>query len=136
MCFTSLDRFICSDFILFVAKVNGIVYLISVSSLSLLVYRNARDFCVLILSFAGLANSLIVAAVVRQSLSCVQLFATPWTVALQVPVFQYLPEFAQIDVIESVMLSNHLILFRPLLLPSICPSIKVFSNQLALHIRG
>ena len=38
--------------------------------------------------------------------------------------------------IESVMSSNHLILYRPLLfLPSIFPSIRVFSNELALHIR-
>ena len=38
--------------------------------------------------------------------------------------------------IESVMLSNHLILCRPLLLSSIFPSIRVFSNESALHIRG
>ena len=37
--------------------------------------------------------------------------------------------------IESVMPSNHLILCRPLLLPSIFPSVKVFSNVSALHIR-
>ena len=36
---------------------------------------------------------------------------------------------------ESVMPSNHLILCRPLLLPSIFPSIRVFSNELALHMR-
>ena len=37
--------------------------------------------------------------------------------------------------IELVMLSNHLVLCQPLLLPSICPSIKVFSSEPALHIR-
>ena len=37
--------------------------------------------------------------------------------------------------IESVMPSNHLILCRPLLLPSIFPSIRVFSNESVLHIR-
>ena len=37
--------------------------------------------------------------------------------------------------IESVMPSNHLILYRPLLLPSIFPTIRVFSNESALHIR-
>ena len=37
--------------------------------------------------------------------------------------------------IESVMPSNHLILYHPLLLPSIFPSIRVFSNELVLHIR-
>ena len=49
------------------------------------------------------------------------------------PVLRYLTEFAQVHVIELVMLSNHLTLHRPfLLLPSIFPSIGVFSNELAL----
>ena len=52
------------------------------------------------------------------------------------PVHHYLPEFAQFMSIESVMPSNHLILCRPLLLlPLIFPSIRAFSNELALHIR-
>ena len=52
------------------------------------------------------------------------------------PVLHSLPEFAQLMSIESVMPSNHLILWHPLLLlPSIVPSIRVFSNELALHIR-
>ena len=52
------------------------------------------------------------------------------------PVHHQLPEFTKPMSIESVMPSNHLILCRPLLiLPSICPSIKVFSNESALHIR-
>ena len=52
------------------------------------------------------------------------------------PGLQSLPEFAQIHVLESVMLSNHLILCRPLLLlPSIFPSTRVFSSESALHIR-
>ena len=51
------------------------------------------------------------------------------------PVHHYLPEFKFMSV-ESVMLPNHLILCRPhLLLPSIFPSIRVFSNESALHIR-
>ena len=50
-------------------------------------------------------------------------------------VLHHLLEFAQTHPIESVMSSNHLILCRPLLLlPSIFPSIKVFSNESALHI--
>ena len=51
------------------------------------------------------------------------------------PVHHQLPEFKLVS-IESVMLSNHLILCHPLLLlPSICPCIRVFSNEMALHIR-
>ena len=46
--FVSLGRYIPKYFILFIAMVNGIVSLISLSVFSLLVYRNARDFCVLI----------------------------------------------------------------------------------------
>ena len=55
----SLGRYIPKYFILFVAMVNGIVSLISLSTFSLLVYRNARDFCVLILYPATLLYSLI-----------------------------------------------------------------------------
>ena len=52
------------------------------------------------------------------------------------PVYHQLPELAQTHVHRSVMPSNHLILCRPLLLlPSIFPSIKVFSNELVLLIR-
>ena len=72
-----------------------------------------------------------------QSLSCVRLFATPWTTAgqasLSITNSQSPPKPMSI---ESVMPSSHLILCRPLLLlPSIFPSIKVFSNESALHIR-
>ena len=72
-----------------------------------------------------------------QSLSSVQLFVTPWTAAhqasLSITNSQSLPKLMSI---ESVMPSNHLILCRPLLLlPSIFPSIRVFSNKSALRIR-
>ena len=72
-----------------------------------------------------------------QSLSRVRLFAAPWTAARQASLsitnFQSLPKFMSI---ESVMPSNHLILCRPLLLlPSIFPSIRVFSHESALCIR-
>ena len=58
MSFVSLGRYIPKYFILFIAMVNGIVSLISFSTFSLLVYRNARDFCVLILYPAVLLYSL------------------------------------------------------------------------------
>ena len=69
-----------------------------------------------------------------QSLSHVQLFATPWTTAHpSITNCRSLPISMSI---ESVMPSNHLILCPPLLLlPSIFPSIRVFSSESALHIR-
>ena len=51
------------------------------------------------------------------------------------PVYHQCPEFTQIHVIELVMPSSHLILCRPLLLPPIPPSIRVFSNESALRMR-
>ena len=52
------------------------------------------------------------------------------------PVHHQLPEFIQTHITESVMPSNHLILCRPLLLlPSIFPNIRVFSNESALRIK-
>ena len=57
--FVSLGRYIPKYFILFVAMVNGIVSLVSLSVISLLVYKNVRDFCVLILYPATLLYSLI-----------------------------------------------------------------------------
>ena len=72
-----------------------------------------------------------------QSLSRVWLFETPWTAARQASLSitnsRSLPKLMST---ESVMPSNHLILCCPLLLlPSIFPSIRVFSNESALHIR-
>ena len=60
-----------------------------------------------------------------------------WTAARQVSLsFTIFWSLLKLMTIESVMPSNHLILCRPvLLLPSVFPSIRVFSNELALHIR-
>ena len=60
--FASLGRFIPRYFILIVAMLNGIVSFISFSDLSLLVYRNARDFCVLIFYPVTLPNSLMISS--------------------------------------------------------------------------
>ena len=70
--FVSLGRFTPKYFILFVAMVNGIVSLISLSVFSLLVYRNARDFCVLILYPAILLYLLL--SSVFYSFLCIGLF--------------------------------------------------------------
>ena len=72
-----------------------------------------------------------------QSLSCIQLFATPWTAACQASLsITNSWSLLKLMSIESVMPSNHLILCHPPLLPpSIFPSIRVFSNETALRIR-
>ena len=75
--------------------------------------------------------------VVIQSPSHVWLFATSWTVAQQASLsFTISRSLCKLMSIEPMMLCNHLTLCCPLLLlPSIFPSIRVFSNELALHIR-
>ena len=73
----------------------------------------------------------------RQLLSRVQLFVTPWTAACQGSLsITSSDSVLKLMSIESVMPSNHLILCCPiLLLPSIFPSIRVFSNESVFHIR-
>ena len=72
-----------------------------------------------------------------QLLSSVWLFATPWNAARQASLSSTSSwSLLKLMAIESVMPSNHLILCGPLFLPpSIVPSIRVFSNESALHIR-
>ena len=72
-----------------------------------------------------------------QSLSCVWLFATSWIAARQASLsITNSKSSLRLMSIESVMPSSHLILCRPLLLlPPIPPSIRVFSNELTLHMR-
>ena len=66
---------------------------------------------------------------VVQTLSCVQLFTTPWTAACQASLsFTVSRSLRKLMAIKSVMPSNLLILCRPLLLPSVFPSIRVFSS--------
>jgi len=72
-----------------------------------------------------------------QSLSHVWIFVTPWTTAYQASLYITNSwSLLKLMSIESVMPSNHLILCCPLLLlPSIFPSIRIFSNESVLHIR-
>ena len=71
-----------------------------------------------------------------QPLSPVRLFATPWTAACQASLsITNSWSLLKLMSIELVMPSNNLIFCRPLLLPPIPPSIRVFSNESALHIR-
>ena len=68
-----------------------------------------------------------------QSISHVQLFVTSWTAAQQASLsFTDSQSLLKLMSIESMMASNHLILCHPLLLLSIFPSIRVFSNESAL----
>ena len=72
-----------------------------------------------------------------QSLSCVRVFVTPLTAALQASMtITNSRSLLRLMSIESVMPSNHLLLCCPLLLlPSIFPSTRVFANESVLHIR-
>ena len=71
-----------------------------------------------------------------QSLNHVQHFATPWTAAHQASLSMINSQsLLKLKAIESVLPSNHLMCCHPLLLPSIFPSITVFSNESALHMR-
>ena len=71
-----------------------------------------------------------------QSLSRVWLFVTPWTVAHQASLsITNSRNLFKLKFVKSMMPSNHLILCCPLLLPSVFPSIRVFSNESILHIR-
>ena len=80
---------------------------------------------------------LLIHIMVVQLLGHVQLFATPWTASHQASLpFTISQSLLKLMSIELVMPSNHLILCRPLvLLPSIFPSIRVFSNKSVLLIR-
>ena len=79
-----------------------------------------------------------VLVVVVQLLSHIWRLVTPWTAACQSSLsFTISWSLFKFISIKSVMLSNHLILYCPLLiLPSIFPCVRVFSNELTLHIRG
>ena len=74
--------------------------------------------------------------IVVQLPSQVQLFVTPCTAAHRAYLFLTIsPGLLKLMSIELVMPSSHFILYHPLLLPSTFSSVRVFSNELALHIR-
>ena len=89
-----------------------------------------RQLCHILLLCSFLLSSI-------QSLSHVQLFATPRTAAYQASLsITNSRSLLKLMCIESVMPSNHLIFYHPLLLlPSIFPSIRVFFTESVLHIR-
>ena len=82
------------------------------------------------------ADIILMDLVSRKSLSHVWLFVTLWTSACQASLsFIISWSLLKLMSIESVMPCNHLILYRPLLLlPSVFPNMRVFSNESALHI--
>ena len=80
----------------------------------------------------------LITVIVVQALSSVQLFVTPWTAAHldSLLFFNISLGLLKLTSIDSVMSPNHLVLYHPiLLLPSIFPKIRVFSNESAIHIR-
>ena len=95
------------------------------------------EFCIFHVYYDFLLCELPVYRVSVQSLSHVQLFATPWTAAHQASLsITNSWSLLKFMFIESVMPSNRLILCRTLLLlPSIFPSIRVFSNESVLCIK-
>ena len=108
-----------------------------------LALNTSKGFCEL--PFTGvyktllsvLINQLTIQYSSVQSFSQVQLFPTPWAAARQTSLsITNFKGLLKLISIESVMPSNHLILYHPLLLPpSIFPSIRVFSNESVLRIR-
>ena len=87
-------------------------------------------------TFPQLSHSFCLLFSSVQSLSHVQLIASPWTAARQASLsITNSQTLLKLMSIESVMPSNHLILCRPLLLPPIPPSIRVFSNESILCMR-
>ena len=82
-------------------------------------------------------SAILLVVITVQSLSHVQLFVTPWSSERQAPLCSTISQsLLKFTFIESVMPSNHLILCCPLLLlPSVFPSIRVFSSESAFSIK-
>ena len=105
------------------------------SSLIIWSFQNQSRFYPLHSTLSSLPNSYVLAVV--HSLNHVQLFVTPWTAVYQASLsFTISQSLLKLMSLELVMPSNYLILHCPLiLLPSIFPSIRVFSNESTLCIR-
>ena len=115
----------------FVGKVMSLLF----SMLSRLVIAFLIRSKHLLISWLQSPSAVIFSSV--QSLSRVRLFATPWTAACQASLsITNSQSLLKLMSIQLVMPSNHLILCRPLLLlPSIFPGVRVFSNESVLRIR-
>ena len=106
--------------------------IISESTNSLIILPAVHGLAVTRMWYVGSINTLAVV----QLLGLVWLSATPWTAPRQASLFSTVSwSLLKLMFIESVMPSNHLTFCCLLLLPSIFPSIRVFFNELALHIR-
>ena len=99
--------------------------------------RNKKTFCTPPMHCSKWPYNCPPGKAVVQSLSCVRFFETPWTAVRQASLFFTVSQtFLKITSIVSVILSNHLAFCHPfLLLLSIFPSIRILSNESALHIR-
>ena len=99
-------------------------------------HQELRKFVLVMMAMKWLDSSAYYVSQLVQSLSHVRLFMTPWIAACRASLSITNSQSSHKPTsIESVMLSNHLILCRPLLLPSILPQIRVFSNESVLHIK-
>ena len=98
---------------------------------------NVHSVCTMKVLFMPVTKDYTLSVQFSQSLSHVQLFVTPWTAAhLASLSITNSRSLLKLMSVELVMPSNHLILCCPFLfLPSIFPSIRVFSNELVFHIR-
>ena len=104
---------------------------------AMLCYTRYMHYLVLLITTAFWNGTLNTPHLVIQSPSHAWLFATPWTAAFHASLsFTISQSLLRLMSIESVMPSNHLIFCQPfLLLPSIFPSIRIFSTEVALCIR-
>ena len=112
----------------------GVGLLDCMADLFLVLWRTFVLFCIVAIPIYIPTNNVVV---VVQSLSHIQVFATPWIAAHQVSLsFTISWSLLKLMSFELVMAIYHLILCYPFLfLPSVLPRIRIFSNESAVHIR-